>query len=177
MQLASVSAEGRGATDRLLAAIVARLGGEGVRIAGVLRAVAPGAGRGHCDSALRILPDGPVVEITQDLGSGSAACRMDAGALEAAVARATQSLNAEGADIVVLNKFGMSEAEGRGFRTFFADALERGIPVLTGVSDVHRAAFERFAGGISIALPADEEAVLAWCRDAMKQVTEENHVV
>ena len=81
MRLACVSAEGRGATDHLLAAIVERMGSEGFRLAGALRAVGPGAGAGHCDSALRLLPDGPVIDITQNLGTGSAACRMDAGCL------------------------------------------------------------------------------------------------
>lgn len=166
MQLASVSAEGRGATDRLLAGVVDRLRAEGMRVAGALRAVGPGARTGHCNSALRLLPDGPVIDITQNLGSGSAACRMDAGALELAVADATERLTTQGTDLVVLNKFGLSEAEGRGFRTLIAEALGHDLPVLIGVSDVHRAAFDQFAGGMAVALPADEDAVFAWCLGA-----------
>ncbi|MFB9149901.1 DUF2478 domain-containing protein [Roseovarius ramblicola] len=169
MRLARVSAAGRGATDRLLAAVVARLGREGVQLAGALRAVGSEAGATRCNSALRLLPDGPVIDITQNLGAGSTACRMDAGALETAVAGATERLAMPGADLVVLNKFGVSEAEGRGFRTLVAEALGRGLPVLIGVPDVHRAAFDRFAGGMAVALPADEDAVFAWCREAMRQ--------
>jgi hypothetical protein len=167
VHLASVTAVARGATDRVLAGVAERLRAEGLRVAGALRAAAPGDGPGHCNSALRLLPDGPVAAITQDLGAGSAACRMDAGALEAAVAEATRRLAAQGADLVVLNKFGISEAEGRGFRTLIAEALGRGVPVLIGVPETHRAAFERFAGGVAVALPAQEEAVLAWCRAAI----------
>ncbi|MEQ8903471.1 MAG: DUF2478 domain-containing protein [Roseovarius sp.] len=167
MRLARVTAEGRGAKDRLLATVVERLHAEGLRIAGAVRAVAPGAEAGHCDSALRLLPEGPVVDITQNLGTGSAACRMDSGALELAVAGATERLKTQGADLVVVNKFGISEAEGRGFRTLIAEALGRHLPVLIGVSDVHREAFDRFAGGMAVALPADEDAVLAWCLDAI----------
>ena len=177
MRLACVSAEGRGATDHLLAAIVERMGSEGFRLAGALRAVGPGAGAGHCDSALRLLPDGPVIDITQNLGTGSAACRMDAGALETAAAVATEQLIMQGADLVVLNKFGLSEAEGRGFRTMIAEALGRDLPVLLGVSDVHREAFDRFAGGMAVALPADEDAVLAWCLGAIPKAGGTSHVV
>lgn len=176
MRLASVSAEGRGATDRLLAAVVDRLSDDGVRMAGALRAVGPRSGAGHCDSALRLLPDGDAVGITQDLGAGSAACRLDAGALETVVARATARLTTEAPALVVLNKFGISEADGRGFRTFIAEALGRGLPVLTGVSDVHRAAFDRFAGGMAVTLPPEEDAVLAWCRRAMTQAVDGGHV-
>ncbi|MFX0541873.1 DUF2478 domain-containing protein [Roseovarius sp. S4756] len=162
----------RGATDRLLDAVVSRLIDDGIRVAGALRALAQGGGNGHCDSDLRLLPDGPVVRITQDLGAGSTACRMDAGALEAAVGLATAQLSAEGADLVVLNKFGLSEAEGRGFRALIAEALGRGVPVLIGVSDTHRAAFERFADGMATTLPPDEESVLAWCREMAQPATD-----
>lgn len=164
MALASVTSVERRATDRLLAGVVARLIKEGFRVAGALRPITLAGDKGHCDSDLWLLPDGPVVRITQDLGAGSTACRMDAGALEEAVGLATARLVADGADLVVLNKFGLSEAEGRGFRALIAEALGREVPVLTGLSDTHRAAFERFADGMATALPPDEAAILAWCR-------------
>lgn len=166
MAIACVTAAGRGATDRLLSDVVARLTDDGVRVLGALRAFGHGGEAEHCESALRVLPDGPVVRITQDLGAGSTACRMDAGALEEAVGLATTRLTGQDADLVVLNKFGLSEAEGRGFRAMIAEALARGVPVLIGVSNTHRAAFERFAGGLAVELPPSEDAVFAWCRQA-----------
>lgn len=162
MQLACVTGEGRGATDRLLAAVADRLAQDGVRLVGALRPVRADAAQ--CDSDLWLLPDGPIHRITQDLGAGSAACRMDAGAFEEAVGLALSRLQAGRVDLVLLNKFGLAEAEGRGFRALIADALERGVPVLTGVSETHRTAFDRFAGGMAIELPPDEDALLDWCR-------------
>jgi len=167
MALASVTLEGRGATDRLLARVVARLDAEGIRAAGVLRAPRPDGAKAQCESALRLLPDGPVIRITQDLGPGSAACRMDAGALQEAAGLAEARLAADDGDLLVLNKFGLSEAEGRGFRALISEALGRGMPVLLGLPEVHRAAFERFADGMATALWPEEEAVLAWCRDTV----------
>lgn len=164
MALASVTATGRGATDRLLATVTARLAQDGVRMVGALRAAAPGGGSGPCDSDLRLLPDGPLVRITQDLGAGSGACRMDAGALEDAVGLVTARLAAEGADLVVLNKFGLSEAEGRGFRTLIGEALGRGIPVLIGVPQTHRVAFETFAQDMATDLHPNPDALIAWYR-------------
>jgi len=89
---------------------------------------------------------------------------MDAGAFEDAVGLATTRLKAGGADLVILNKFGLSEAEGRGFRALIADALGIGLPVLIGLSPTHRIAFERFSGGLATSLPSHEDAILAWCR-------------
>lgn len=168
MALASITGTARGATDRLLSGVVARLIDDGVRVTGALRPIGPAGANGPCDSDLRLLPDGPVVRITQDLGRGSDACRLDAGALEEAVGLASARLAAEGADLVVLNKFGLSEAEGRGFRALIAEALGRGVPVLIGLPDAHRAAFERFAGGLATDLPPEEEAVLDWCRAVIR---------
>lgn len=164
MRLAGVTGQGRGDTDRLLAAVADRLTRDGVRLGGALRPVSPEAGSGHCDSDLWLLPDGPIVRITQDLGAGSTACRMDAGAFEEGVGLATSRLQAGGADLVVLNKFGLSEAEGRGFRALIAEALGRGVPVLTGVSETHLATFNRFANGLVTHIAPDEAAILDWCR-------------
>lgn len=163
MTLASVSASGQGETDRLLAEVVSRLTQRGVRVAGALRTHGEAGRNEHCNSDLWLLPDGPAVRITQDLGAGSAACRMDAGALEGAVGLTTARFAQNGADLVVLNKFGLSEAEGRGFRALIADALGRGVPVLLGLSDRHRAAFDQFSGGMATALRPDIAAILAWC--------------
>jgi len=162
MGLAHVTAPGRGATDRLLGDVAGRLAAEGLRVLGALRP-ADGA-TGFCDSDLWLLPDGPRRRITQRLGAGSTACRMDAGALEDAVGQVAARLAATGADILILNKFGLREAEGHGFRALIGAALGQRVPVLIGVSDTHRAAFDLFAGGMATALPPDAAAVAGWVR-------------
>lgn len=164
MQLAGVTGQGRGETDRLLAAVAERLTQDGIRLVGALRLTSSTGGFGSCDCDLWLLPNGPRWRITQDLGPGSTACRMDAGAFEQGVGLATSRLHSGRADLVMLNKFGLSEAEGRGFRALIADALGRGVPVLTGISETHRAAFEAFAEGMADHLAPEEEAILDWCR-------------
>ncbi|WP_299793936.1 DUF2478 domain-containing protein [uncultured Marivita sp.] len=163
MRLASLTGKQPGETDRLLVSVVARLRGEGFRLLGAIRTSDASRPADYCETSLSLLPDGPVVRITQDLGAGSSACRMDAGALEDAVGIATARLVSDGADLVILNKFGLSEAEGRGFRAFIGEALARDIPVLLGLSKTHRAAFEAFADRSAISLPPDEAAIAHWC--------------
>jgi len=177
MKLATLTGAHPGDTDRLLAAVVAQLARAGVNTVGAVRATDPAQPAGLCDSTLFLLPQGPTIRITQDLGAGSSACRMDAGALEDAVGLATARLEADGADLVILNKFGLSEAEGRGFRAFIAEALARDIPVLLGLSETHRAAFETFAGGMATRLHPDETTILDWCRKGLDrtQVSVDTH--
>jgi len=93
---------------------------------------------------------------------------MDAGALEEAVGIALARLAEDGADLIVLNKFGLSETQGRGFRALIVDALGRDVPVLVGLTDAHQSAFERFADGTAISLPPDEDAIFAWCKAVIR---------
>ncbi len=71
-------------------------------------------------------------------------------------------LEAGTADLLILNKFGKQEMEGRGFRPAIAEALALGVPVLTGINADNRAAFDTFVAGMAEALPPDFDAILAW---------------
>ena len=168
MAIATVTANGGGATDRLLSDVVARLQGQGFRIVGALRHVAEEGTAGHCDSDLWLLPDGPAARITQQLGPGSHACRMDAGAMQEAAGLASSRLSAQGADLVVLNKFGLSEAEGRGFRAAIAEALAREMPVIVGLNRTNEPAFQEFVQGFAVPLAPDAEALLDWAEAAIQ---------
>jgi hypothetical protein len=76
---------------------------------------------------------------------------------------------AGGADLLIVNKFGKHEADGRGFREVIAEALARGIPVLVGLNGLNLPAFEGFAGGLAVPLPPEEEALSAWVLAASGQ--------
>jgi hypothetical protein len=160
VQLAFVTLSGRGATDALLADAVARIRARGIRPAGTVQTNPPCAGRDKCDMDIHVLPDGPVLRISQDLGAHSRGCRLDSAALETAVAETERRL--AGAEILVVNKFGKQEAERRGFAPLIATALDQGIPVLVGVNALNREAFEGFAGQLAQELPATPEAIADW---------------
>lgn len=167
MKIACVTAPGLGETDLLMAQVAARLEGEGRALAGIVKLLEqPDAPRHHCDMEVRVLPDGPVIAITQNLGKESTSCRLNPAAIAEAVA-AVESRPLDHADMFLLNKFGPEEAAGRGFCGVIGSALERGLPVLVGVGAPSRAAFDAFAGGMAVDLPADLDALCDWCRDAM----------
>lgn len=170
--IAALPILGEGRTDRLLAWLHRTLAARGLHVAGALRTLPPDGDAAHCDAVLRVLPNGPEMRITQDLGPGSAACRLDAGAIEAVAGLAGAELDRAGGDIVLLNKFGVSEAEGRGFRALIGAAVARGIPVMIGVSGTHRAAFDAFCGGMAVEVPASERPALEWCLAAAGRADE-----
>lgn len=160
MMLACVSVAGKGLTDACLAKAVALMQAQGLRLAGTVQSNPRRAGRPKCDMDVHILPDGPVLRISEDRGIHARGCRLDAGVLEAAVVATLDRLDS--ADLLVVNKFGKQEAEGRGFVTVIADAMTRGLPVLVGVNALNHSAFHAFTDGMAQDLPADPEAIAAW---------------
>lgn len=161
MRLAHVSLEGRGATDRFLAAVAATLETSGLRLCGTVQANTERADRPKCDMDLRVLPDGPTLRISEDRGALSRGCILDHGALEQAVAEVSRRLH--GADVLIVNKFGRREAEGHGMVPVIAEALDAGLSVLVGVNRLNIGQFLDFAGQMSLALPADVRQVADWC--------------
>ena len=122
MRIACVMAGGRGDMDLLLHGFAMRAAARGLRLCGTVQVNSDcGAGR-PCDMDVQVLPDGPVIRISQNLGRGARGCRLDPEALERAVAAAEARLS-EGVDLVIVNKFGKHEAEGRGFRALIAEAV------------------------------------------------------
>jgi hypothetical protein len=164
MRIGYISLPGKGATDASLASAVARMQAAGLRLAGTVQTNPPHPGRDTCDMDVRVLPDGPVLRISQDLGAGARGCRLDGGALETAVIEVTQRL--DGAQVLVVNKFGKQEATGRGLVPVIAEAVGRGLPILVGVNGLNLPGFLQFAAGLAEALPSAPAAVADWALQA-----------
>lgn len=160
MMLACVTVAGKGLTDACLAQAVTLMQVQGLRLAGTVQFNPQRADRPKCDMDVHILPDGPVLRISEDRGAHARGCRLDAGVLEAAVVATLARL--EGADLLVVNKFGKQESEGRGFVPVIAEAIARGLPVLVGVNPLNHGAFHAFAGGLAQDLVADPDAIAEW---------------
>jgi hypothetical protein len=161
MELAYTMAPGRGDTDLVLQQLATDLAAQGLRCCGTVQINSERCDAGPCDMDVRVLPDGPVLPISQDLGPQSRGCRLDPAALETAVGLVAVGLSS-GADLLIINKFGKHEAEGRGFRDVIAEAVAMGVPVLVGLNALNRAAFEVFSAGMATELPPEPAALKAW---------------
>jgi len=155
--------------DDLLVALVARLRVAGVRVAGAIQHNAEADDRGRCHMDLEVLTGHRILRISQDLGAMAQGCRLDPGALEEAVALVLAALGGQGdarPDLVVINKFGKQEIDGRGFRPVIAAALEADVPVLVAVRPASLAAFQTFTDGFGEDVSPDLEALVAWATEA-----------
>ena len=165
IRLAHATSGGRGQTDILLAGLARRLQAENILLAGTVQENTPRADR-RCDMDLRLLPGGPSLRISEDRGPGARGCRLDGAALEGAAEWLLRHL--DGAALVLINKFGRQEAEGRGLSPVIAEAIARGLPVLVGVNALNQGAWQAFADGLSQELSPDEDALLSWCRASLR---------
>ena len=161
MNIACTMAPGRGDTDQLLFSVAQKLRDQGYRVCGTVQVNTEREKTGPCDMDVKVMPDGPMLRISQNLGSGARGCRLDAHSLETAVGLVDAAL-AKGADCLIINKFGKQEAEGRGFRELIGTALAEGIPVVVGLNGLNRDPFEAFCGGMAEALTPDVQALLEW---------------
>ncbi|MCR8726020.1 DUF2478 domain-containing protein [Frigidibacter sp. ROC022] len=166
MNIAYTIAPGRGDTDLLLQRLATDLAARGVRTCGTVQINSERPGSLPCDMDIQVLPAGPVLRISQELGAGSRGCRLDPAALEQAVALCEAEV-AEGPDILIINKFGKHEAEGRGFRALIAEALGQGIPVLVGLNRLSREAFDKFCEGLAVELAPDIQALRGWAEQVL----------
>ncbi len=147
--------------DGVLRKVVNDLRQKGYRLAGAVRPCSSLFDENRCDLFLEELSTSTVLPVSQALGTGSQACRLDDAALDAIAERIETSLQ-DGADILILNKFGKQEAEGRGLRNSIATAVDQGIPVLVGLNPSRVETWNNFCGGASKIFDLGDPAIRRW---------------
>lgn len=133
----------------------------GVRLGGVLQHDIPKCVEDPCGMELENLSNGERFPLSQELGSGSEACRLDPNALAHAAVAVRDALE-KGVQLVFINKFGAQEASGTGLRDEMALAVTSGIPVITAVGERFLDEWQRFTGGGGTLLEPRADHILAW---------------
>lgn len=146
----------------LLSDIVAHWREAGVRVVGVLAESSDA--EGICSAAfLRDIALKRRYSIRLDAAPNGTACHLDAAGISDACADLLPQIPR--ADIVVLSKFGKTEARGEGLWAAFAGTLAAGTPLLTTVSPKHLEAWTAFAPD-AILLEPDIRSIRQWWREA-----------
>lgn len=152
------------AVDTLLAHIAYDLRSNGWKLAGAVQT--PDAPRNsRCEMTLEDLATGACIEMSDELGPTASGCRLDTEALDDSVGLATSSLD-PATRLVIINRFGKRETDGRGFRSMIESAVAMDVPVLVGVKQVHLDAWKHFVGDEPHVLPHDRGRILTWCQGA-----------
>lgn len=133
------------AINRMLRTLADHLVQGGFALAGFVQDNVACEGKARCDMVLEELSSGQRFGISEERGRHARGCMLDVDELLRAVTRAMAGLDA-GVDLVVVNKFGKTEAEGGGFGPLIAESVSRGVPVLIGVPARNLAAWREFAG-------------------------------
>jgi len=143
--------------DAVLRDFANDLNARGFRTVGMVQA-------GQCaDSSLSavLVHSGEKLLLAQDFDPTASGCRLDVGRLQDAGARIAEALEA-GADLLIVNRFGKREREGKGLSYLIRRAFDANIPVVIAVSQHRFNDWIKFVGGMSVKLPCDRDALDTW---------------
>lgn len=161
MKIAYTMTEGKGDLDEVLYRFAKAELARGTNVVGVVQVNTDRDDCPLCDMDVEVLPDGPKIRISQNLGREAKGCRLDPEALEIAVTEVGNRLTSD-VSLLVLNKFGKHEASGRGFRDTIGQAMALDVPVVCGVNALNREAFEAFSQGTAEYVEPTTEALAKW---------------
>ena len=151
-----------GDIDTFLDGIATSLTASGLCVRGAVQTRGAVGGDCHCaDMDLTTFGSACTFRISQPLGNGSKGCRLHPGALAECSAFIEQELE-QGADLLILNRFGRGESEGRGFRDLMVKAIALDVPVLTAVRPTYAMGWAEFGAGAASDLPMDRDAIHQW---------------
>src|SRR3981189_3743189 len=140
--------------DEILRQFASDLNAQGYRAVGLVQ-----LGH-HCLDAPKLsamlLHTGEELQLFQSLGACATGCRLDVGQLLDAGAQVARAID-QGADLVIVNRFGRQEREGKGLSSLAARGLRADIPVVIAVPSHRFADWIRFADGMSVKLRWDRE--------------------
>jgi len=146
--------------DRQIIDFADDLGRSGRRVVGVVQ-----VGR-SCQSenpvlGVVMLPRGEVVPLVGEGQRWGTGCRLETERL-AGVAKRLASVIAEGPDLVIINRFGRTEAAGSGLTDLITCAVDADIPVLVAVPECRFPAWIKFSDGMNVRLACRREALDRW---------------
>jgi hypothetical protein len=151
--------------DDLLRAFAENLCGSGYRAVGLIQTSRKSAMSTRAQQALSTiaLPTGAPVSFRHSPGPSHTGCHLDARELAAAKARLAKAI-ADGAHLVIINRFGRLEMAGQGFVEEIRQAVAADIPVVIAVPQHLFMTWTRFCSGMGVKLACSREPLNAWWR-------------
>lgn len=145
--------------DALLGDFAADLGRRGFRAVGLVQAGDQSGAAPQLSATL--VHSGQQVRLFQDLGPAASGCMLDVGQLLDAGVQVADAMDA-GADLVIINRFGRQEREGKGLSYLIERALSADVPVVIAVASNRTSAWDEFAGTLSVVVPCERAALEQW---------------
>ena len=155
--LAAIAYDGDERPDALLSAFAAQVIARGYKPAGLIQT-------NGCEGgalAVQLLPTAEPMLIGEARGPGARGCILDVGRLLDAGMRISDALK-NGADLLIINRFGKQEADGKGLLFLIEEAIAQDIPVIIAVARSRWDLWISFAQGMSVLLPSNLNALTHW---------------
>lgn len=168
IQLAAITHTGNSShAQHILKTFIQHLQSQGLRAAGLVSTDCT-LPDGRTESCIQSIESGLIYPIFQNLGQGAESCRLDPAKLAAASGELTALIN-NPPDLAVVNRFGVTEANGRGFRQELMNLVLADIPVVTLLNRKKYAeAWHAFTGGCATELEADLNQLQNWFNACLK---------
>jgi hypothetical protein len=147
--------------DLVLSEFAADLNARGYRAVGLVQHGHHCADRSGLSA--KLVHSGKQLELLQDLGACATGCRLDVGQLLNAGTELANVID-QGADLLIINRFGRQEREGKGLLYLVERALSADIPVVIAVPCHRFGEWIRFADGMSVRLNCDRGSLNRWWR-------------
>lgn len=147
-----------GGIDRILGEVANKLARGGLRVAGLIQTRGEVTAECSCrEMRLHDLATGKVTIISEKRGPAARGCHLDWEALTGLAQSLEEDLSPQ-TDVLIINRFGRSESEGRGFRNAIERALELEVPVIVAFRAEYENEWMDFQGGM--AKPCDPDVEL-----------------
>lgn len=104
---------------------------------------------------------GTSLRISQDLGPAAQSCILDPAALAEAAGLFQRAMRSR-VDVLIANRFGEQEVNGRGLRAEIAEAAAAGFVVVTGMKARYRDAWVKFGGEYAVILEPAPLCIREW---------------
>jgi nucleoside-triphosphatase THEP1 len=160
--------------DAILLSIAEKMRQRGVRIAGAVQVNEQDVGARRCEFLLEDLATGQRTNTSDRAKAAQKGCRLDVAALEQAVGLAVASFTPD-VDLVIVNRFGKREADGRGFRPLIEAAALNDTPALVALNSELVPAWKEFVGGEVVTLSPREADVQRWCEQNLAKAAASRH--
>ena len=159
VKIAAITPHGAGGADDLLSAMMLSLMLRGWCVRGLIQS-RRGIGA-LAEHALIDLEKGDRYLISQASEADALGCRVDSHAL-AGAAQVLQRARTADAELVVINRFGYLESQGKGFAPEMRDLISDGRPLLTIVHDEYLPSWRAFTKGGAAELTNDPLPITHW---------------
>lgn len=147
--------------DAVLASVTDLLRSKGIRVSGLLQRFGASTPAGKRSMYVEDIESGERVRLDLPRGSGASGCSLDPDSLAKAACLLRAAIRSR-PDVLIVNRFGQQEAEGRGLRPELAEAVCAGLPTLVAVRQSLRSEWEGFVGEAGHILPPEPSAIVSW---------------